>query len=94
MPLGEEPEEPAHPLIAEETGARQHPFQLPARGVNSVGAMDMFRDYILFSTMCKCMKHAFNLSGLVLSSRSGASWSLIGSQKRDPTKGGVMRIQI
>jgi len=31
MPFGEEPEESAHPLIPEESRARQDPFQLPAR---------------------------------------------------------------
>jgi hypothetical protein len=33
MPLGEEPEEPAHPLVPKEAWAREDAFQLPARGL-------------------------------------------------------------
>jgi hypothetical protein len=34
MPLSDEPEKPAHPLVPEETGAREDAFQLAARRIN------------------------------------------------------------
>jgi hypothetical protein len=37
VPFGEEPQEPAHALIPDKTGADEDPFQLPARGVNIRG---------------------------------------------------------
>lgn len=34
MPLGDEPQEAAHPLVPKKTGACQHSFQLAAGGID------------------------------------------------------------
>src|SRR5580700_1986326 len=82
MLLGEERQESAHPLIPKETRAREHAFQLPERGLGICTRGGHVREYLLFSSMCKCIKHALSLSGLASFVVKGALWvPEIGSQK-------------
>src|ERR1700722_15605003 len=74
MLFGKEPEEPAHPLISQETGARKDALQLPARGLGVCTRDEHFSRIHLFSSMCKCMKHALSLSTLAL----GSYWAHCG----------------